>query len=173
MHHLQHMLLSALLVLVVYLLYQQQQMALDTQAIYQQQTKAAEVLSTALTPLTEKVNIIQTVTDQLGKTADDATKQKLGTLQNRIKLYQALALVNQANRLRADNKGEEAAKVLLSTKSPIWQASTELATYTSRLQALMTPIDQLSAAWKNKDTQSAPDSVRQELETILGELNHD
>ena len=173
MHHLQNMLISTIAVLVAYLLYQQQQILNFTVDLQRQQTQASDVLNTALTPLTEKITLIQSVTDQLSKQAEEQQKQKFTKINNRLKLYQTLVSIEQANRLRANNKGEEAAKTLLATKAPIWQSSTELTAYTSRLQALMSPIDQLSTAWKNNDTQAAPDSLRQELEVILGELNND
>lgn len=172
MHPLQNMLLSTIIVLVGYLLYQQQQM-LNVMVILQQQATSSDLVKTALVPLTEKITAIQNVTNQLGKDAEERQKQKLNKINNRIKLYQALTLVEQANRSRANNNGEEAAQTLQATKAPIWQSSTELSNYTGRLQALMSPIDQLSAAWKNHDTQTAPDAIRQELETILGELNND
>ena len=172
MHHLQQMLLSAVCVLVVYLLYQQQQLLLLVSDIQLQQTKAAEVTQKALTPLLEQITTIKAVTDRLGKEADNKTAQQLSSLQNKLALHQVLLDVAAAERLRAEGKGSEAADKLLSLKSPVWQASLALPNFTSRLQALMVPIDQLSTAWKNKDTSSPPDTIRQEVEKILGELKN-
>ncbi|MDD5392388.1 MAG: hypothetical protein PHE17_05150 [Thiothrix sp.] len=173
MNSLQHVLLSMLLALVVYLAVQNQQLRADIGAINTLQQGSAEVLAKTLAPLGEKIDAINTVTGKLGKDADAATNQKLAVLQNRLELYKTLGTVNQANQLRAAGKGAEAAEKLGSTKKAIWQAGEAFAAQKARLQGLMPAIDKLVAAWKGGDTNTAPDDVRKELEAVLGELGNE
>ena len=170
MNSLQHLLLSTLLVLVIYLIIQNQQLHASLQ--HGQQTTAT-TLATTLEPLAEKLDTINTVTTKLGKEADDAANQKLTTLQKHLSLYKILSIVNQAERLRAEGKGAEAAEKLTSTKKPIWQAGETFAAHKAKLQGLMGTIDKLTGAWKSGDTSTNVDTVRKELEAVLGELNND
>jgi hypothetical protein len=169
----QHVLLSMLLVLISYLVFQNQQLQTSIQALNTLQQGSATVLAATLAPLTTQIDAINTVTSKLGKEADDAANQKLAALQKRLDLYNILGTVNQANQLRTDGKGAEAAEKLGSTKKPIWQAGDTFTAQKARLQGLMGTIDKLTAAWKGGDTKTAPDAVRKELEAVLGELGNE
>lgn len=173
MHMFQHSLLSMLLVLVVYLAFQNQQLRTETSAIHTLQQQASDNLTKTLTPLAEQLDTIHSVTSKLGKAAEDANNQKLASLQQRLGLYKILGTVNQANRLRAEGKGAEAAEKLRNTKKPIWEAGETFADKKTRLQGLMGSIDKLVEAWKSGDTSMAADSIRNELEAVLGELGND
>jgi hypothetical protein len=173
MNHVQHVLLSMLLALVCYLTFQNQQLRTELAALNALQQDSAVVLTTTLAPLTAQLEAIHTVTSKLRQEADEASKKKLTAMQQRIDLYQLLSTVNQANQLRAAGKGTEAAEKLGSTKKPIWQAGDTFSAHKARLQGLMGTIDKLVTAWKNGDTTTAPDTVRKELETVLGELNNE
>ncbi|QTR50253.1 hypothetical protein [Candidatus Thiothrix anitrata] len=170
MNSLQHLLLSTLLGLVVYLIIQNQQLQASLQ--HAQQTTATTLTAT-LEPLAEKLDAINTVTTKLGKETDDAANQKLTALQKHLGLYKILSTVNQAERLRAEGKGAEAAEKLTSTKKPIWGAGETFAAHKAKLQGLMGPIDKLTGAWKSGDTSANVDAVRKELEAVLGALNND
>ncbi|HRJ51740.1 MAG TPA: hypothetical protein PLE99_03150 [Candidatus Thiothrix moscowensis] len=170
MNSLQHLLLSTLLVLVVYLIIQNQQLHASLQHGQQATTTT---LATTLEPLAEKLDAINTVTTKLGKEADDAANQKLTALQKRLSLYKTLSIVNQAERLRAEGKGTEAAEKLVSTKKTIWETGETFTAHKARLQGLMGPIDKLTGAWKSGDTSTNVDAVRKELDAVLGELNND
>lgn len=173
MHMFQHSLLSMLLVLVVYLAFQNQQLRTETSAILALQQQASDNLTKTLTPLAEKLDTIHSVTSKLGKAAEDANNQKLASLQQRLGLYKTLSTINQANRLRAEGKGANAAEKLLETKKPIWEAGDTFTDKKNRLQGLMEPIDILVEAWKKGDTSMATDSIRHEIEAVLGELGND
>lgn len=166
----QHILLSMLLGLLVYLAIQNQQLRAELTAVHTLQQGAAETMNKTLTPLTEKLAAIHNVTSKLGKEAEDASNQKLASLQKRLSLYKTLGTVNQADRLRAEGKGAEAAEKLGSTKKAIWEAGETFADKKARLQGLMGPIDKLTGAWKGGDTSTAAEAVRKELEAVLGEL---
>ncbi|OQX09118.1 MAG: hypothetical protein BWK73_23655 [Thiothrix lacustris] len=173
MNTISHILLSMLLVLVTYLVVQNQQLRTELEAISTTQHRVVEVLAETLTPLATKIDAINTVTSKIGKEADDATNQQLATLQKRLDLYKLVGTLNQANQLRAEGKGAEAAEKLTSTKKPIWQAGETFAAHKAKLQGLMGTLDKLSAAWKSGDTSTAPDAVRKTLEAVLGELNNE
>ena len=170
MNTLQHVLLSMLLVLVVYLTFQNQQLHA---ALQQGQQASAASVTAALTPLTEKLDAIHRVTSKLGKAADDAAEQKLTALQKRLNLYKTLSVVNQAEQLRAEGKGVPAAEKLATTKKPLWEAGETFADKKARLQGLMNPIDKLVSAWKGGDTNTNVAAIRKEIEAILGELGND
>ncbi len=170
MNTLQHVLLSMLLVLVVYLTFQNQQLHA---ALQQGQQASAASVTTALTPLTEKLDAIHAVTSKLGKAADDAAEQKLTALQKRLNLYKTLSVVNQAEQLRAEGKGVPAAEKLATTKKPLWEAGEAFADKKARLQGLMNPIDKLVSAWKGGDTNTNVAAIRTEIEAVLGELGND
>lgn len=170
MNTLQHVLLSMLLVLVVYLTFQNQQLHA---ALQQGQQASAASVTAALTPLTEKLDAIHAVTSKLGKAADDAAEQKLTALQKRLNLYKTLSVVNQAEQLRAEGKGVPAAEKLATTKKPLWEAGETFADKKARLQGLMNPIDKLVSAWKGGDTNTNVAAIRKEIEAILGELGND
>ncbi len=170
MNSFQHILMSTLLALLVFLVFQNQQIRADLDALNTAQQGSAKTLTETLAPLLEKLDSINAVTTKLGGAADEESNKKISALQQRLDLYTALATVNQANQLRATGKGAEAADKLGSTKKPIWQAGEALNAYKARLQGLMQPIDKLMAAWKAGDTSTAPDEIRKELEAILGEL---
>ena len=164
------MLMSTLLVLLIYLVFQNQQLRLELDEVRSLQRESADVMAKALDPLTEKVEAIGAVTSKLGKEADEETKKKIDVLQKRLELYGILNTVNQANGLRSAGKGTDAAEKLGSVKKPIWQAGDALKTHKARLQGLMQPIDELVKAWQAGNTATAPDTIRKELETVLGEL---
>ncbi|WP_287604422.1 hypothetical protein [Thiothrix sp.] len=170
MNTLQHVLLSMLLVLVVYLTFQNQQLHA---ALQQGQQASAASVTAALTPLTEKLDAIHAVTSKLGKAADDAAEQKLAALQKRLNLYKTLSVVNQAEQLRAEGKGVPAAEKLATTKKPLWEAGETFADKKARLQGLMNPIDKLVSAWKGGDTNTNVATIRKEIEAVLGELGND
>ncbi len=170
MNTLQHVLLSMLLVLVVYLTFQNQQLHA---ALQQGQQASAASVTAALTPLTEKLDAIHGVTSKLGKAADDAAEQKLTALQKRLNLYKTLSVVNQAEQLRAEGKGVPAAEKLATTKKPLWEAGETFADKKARLQGLMNPIDNLVSAWKGGDTNTNVAAIRKEIEAVLGELGND
>lgn len=170
MNTLQHVLLSMLLMLVVYLTFQNQQLHA---ALQQGQQASAASVTTALTPLTEKLDAIHAVTSKLGKAADDAAEQKLTALQKRLNLYKTLSVVNQAEQLRAEGKGVPAAEKLATTKKPLWEAGETFADKKARLQGLMNPIDKLVSAWKGGDTNTNVAAIRKEIEAVLGELGND
>ena len=173
MHHLQHVLLSTLLVLTGYLAFQHQQLRVDVQTLTTLQQGSASVLAETLTPITTKIDAINTVTSKIGKEADAASNQKLTALQQRLDLYKLIGTLNQANQLRAASKGAEAAEKLASTKKPIWQAGETFAAHKAKLQGLMGTLDKLIAAWKSGDTSTAPDAVSKVLEAVLGELGNE
>lgn len=173
MNHLQHALLSTLLVLTGYLAFQNQQLRVDVQALTTLQQGSSTVLAETLAPLATKIDAINTVTSKIGKEADAASNQKLTALQQRLDLYKLIGTLNQANQLRAEGKGAEAAEKLTSTKKPIWQAGETFAAHKAKLQGLMGTLDKLSAAWKGGDTSTAPDAVRKTLEAVLGELGNE
>lgn len=170
MNTLQHVLLSMLLVLVVYLTFQNQQLHA---ALQQGQQASAASVTAALTPLTEKLDAIHAVTSKLGKAADDAAEQKLTALQKRLNLYKTLSVVNQAEQLRAEGKGVPAAEKLATTKKPLWEAGETFVDKKARLQGLMNPIDKLVSAWKGGDTNTNVAAIRKEIEAVLGELGND
>ena len=170
MNTLQHVLLSMLLMLVVYLTFQNQQLHA---ALQQGQQASAASVTAALTPLTEKLDAIHAVTSKLGKAADDAAEQKLTALQKRLNLYKTLSVVNQAEQLRAEGKGVPAAEKLATTKKPLWEAGETFADKKARLQGLMNPIDKLVSAWKGGDTNTNVAAIRKEIEAVLGELGND
>lgn len=173
MNHFQHVMLSMLLALVGYLAFQNQQLRADIQAINTLQQGSATVLAETLAPLATKIDAINTVTSKQGKAADDAANQKLATLQKRLDLYKLIGTLNQANQLRAEGKGAEAAEKLASTKKPIWQAGETFPAHKAKLQGLMGTIDKLLAAWKSGDTSTAPDAIRKALEAVLEELGNE
>ena len=173
MNTISHFLLSMLLVLVTYLVVQNQQLRAELDVISTTQNSAAGVLAETLAPLATKIDAINTVTSKIGKEADDAANQKLAALQKRLDLYKLIGTLNQANQLRAEGKGTEAAEKLVSTKKPIWQAGETFAAHKAKLQGLMGTLDKLSAAWKSGDTSTAPDEVRKTLEAVLGELSNE
>ncbi len=173
MSHFQHVLLSMLLVLVSYLAFQNQQLRSEIQTLNTLQQGSAAVLAETLAPLASKIEAINAVTSKQGKEADDAAQKKQAVVQQRLDLNNILGTIKQANQLRADGKGAEAAEKLASTKKPIWQAGDTLTAQKARLQGLMGVIDKLVAAWKSGDTKTAADAVHKELEAVLGELGNE
>ena len=173
----QHLLLSLLLSLglglLIYLLIQNQQLQRQLAAVDALQRGSAENMGKTLIPLTEKLEAISLVTSKLSKETEDSHNKKLAHLQKRLDLYKTLGLLNQAELLRLEAKGVEAADKLVSTKKIIWEAGEALADKKARLQSLMGPIDKLVAAWKAGDLSPTADTVRKELETVLGELGND
>lgn len=173
----QHLLLSLLLSLglglLIYLLIQNQQLQGQLAAVYALQQGSAENMGKTLTPLTEKLEAVHLVTSKLSKEAEESQNKKLARLQKRLDLYKTLGLLNQVELLRLETKGIEAADKLASTKKIIWEAGETFVDKKARLQSLMGPIDKLVEAWKAGDLSSATDSVRQELEAVLGELGND
>lgn len=170
MSGLQHVLLSMLLALTIYLAFQNQQLHSEIQALNALQQGSSDVMAETLAPLATQMAGINEIVTGLGKEADDKTRQQMTALQQRIALYQVLGSVIQADRLRAAGKGKEAAAKLKSIKKPIWQAGDALPKHKDSLQGLMTTIDKLLKAWDRGDTSTAPDQVRKQLETVLGEL---
>jgi hypothetical protein len=170
MNSLQHVLMSTLLVLLIYLVFQNQQMRSELDALHVTQQAYAKTLAETLAPLAEKLEAINAVTTKLGGSADEETRNRINSLQKRLELYTVLTSINQSNSLRAEGKGAEAAAKLDSIKKPVWQAGDALSQYKTRLQGLMQPIDGLVTAWKAGNTGAAPDAIRKELEAILGEL---
>ncbi len=173
MNIISHVLLSMLLVLVAYLGIQNQQIRAELNALNASQQSAANVLTETLAPLSTKIDAINSVTSKIGKDADDAAKQKLAALQKRLDLYKLVGTLNQANQLRAEGKGAEAAEKLASTKKPIWEAGEIFTAHKAKLQGLMGPIDKLTGAWKSGDTSANVDAVRKELEAVLGALGNE
>ena len=170
MNGFQHVLLSMLLVLVIYLVFQNQQLHASINALNTHQQGVSDAMAKTLEPLATQLAAVNAVTSKLGKDADEAANQKLVPLQKRLELYKILGTIGLADGLRAAGKGAEAAEKLTSVKKHIWQAGEAFAAQKARLQALMGPIDKLVEAWKAGDTKTAADAVRKELEAVLGEL---
>ncbi|WP_040839179.1 hypothetical protein [Thiothrix nivea] len=170
MNSLHHVLISTLLVLQTYLVFQNQQLRTEMDGVKTLQRDSASVLAESLTPLSEKLETIDAVTTKLGGATDEESNKKISALQQRLDLHGILITVNQADQLRAEGKSGAAADKLKSVKEPIWQAGDTLKEQKARLQGLMQPIDTLVAAWQGNDTTTAPDTIRKELETVLGEL---
>ena len=173
MNHFQHVLLSMLLVLISYLVFQNQQLRLEIQSLTTMQQGSATVLAATLAPLATQIEAINTVTSKQGKAADEAEKKQQALAKQRTDLNAILATLKQANQLRADGKGKEAAEKLSSAKKPIWQAGDTLPAQKARLQGQMGVIDKLMAAWKGGDTSTTTDAIRKEIEAVLGELGHE
>ncbi|OQW98854.1 MAG: hypothetical protein BWK73_51650 [Thiothrix lacustris] len=173
MHHLQHVLLSTLLVLTGYLAFQNQQLRVEVQALITLQQGSASVLAETLTPIATKIDAINSVTSKMGKEAEDAAKKKQALVQQRLDVTNILGTLKQANQLRTEGKGAEAAEKLASTKKPIWQAGETFPAHKAKLQGLMGTLDKLIAAWKGGDTSTAPDAVSKVLEAVLGELGNE
>lgn len=169
----QHLLLSLVLGFLIYLLVQNQQLQVELAAVHSLQLNSADIMDKTLKPLAEKLDAIHLVTSKLGKEAEDLNNKKLANLQKRLNLYNALGVINQADSLRLEAKGVEAADKLVSIKKVIWEAGETLVDKKARLQGLMNPIDNLVGAWKAGDLSPAADTVRKELEAVLGELSHD
>ncbi|MGB3917669.1 hypothetical protein J9253_09505 [Thiothrix litoralis] len=173
MNHFQHVVLSMSLVLISYLVFQNQQLRAEIQVLTTLQQGSSTVLAETLAPLAIKIDAINAVTSKQGKAADEAEKKQQALAKQRSELSNILATLKQANQLRTDGKGKEAAEKLASAKKPIWQAGDTLTAQKTRLQALMGPIDKFMAAWKSGDTSTAPDAVSKEIEAVLGELGHE
>lgn len=169
----QHLLMSLGLGLIIYLLIQNQQLQGQLAAVYTLQQGSTESMGKTLTPLTEKLEAIHLVISKLSQEAEANQNKKLANLQKRLDLYKTLAVLNQVELLRVEAKGVEAADKLASTKKIIWSAGEALADKKTRLQALMGPIDKLMEAWKAGDLSPTTDTVRKELEAVLGELGND
>ena len=169
----QHVLLSFLVVLVSYLVWQNQQLTTTLNQLAFQQAHISEEMGKTLQPLAKQLDSIQASMNKLGAAADDSVKQKLQPLQIRLSLYKTLGVLQQAEQLRTEGKGAEAADKLQTTKDAIWKAGDALEKYKKRLQDLMAPIDGLVAKWKGGDTKTAADAIRKEIETILGELSNE
>ncbi|WML91464.1 hypothetical protein RCF98_03695 [Thiothrix lacustris] len=169
----QHVLLSMLLVLIGYLVFQNQQLHTELRTLIELQQGSSTVLTETLAPLATKIDAIDSVTSKQGKIADEAEKKKQALIKQRTDLKTILDTIKQANQLRTDGKGKEAAEKILSTKKPLWQASETLSAQKARLQGLMGPIDKLMAAWKSGDTSTTTDTVRKEIEAVLGELGNE
>lgn len=169
----QHLLLSLVLGFLVYLIVQNQQLKVELHAVYSLQLGSAEVMEKTLTPLTVKLDAINKVISKLSKEAEDANNKKLANLQKRLDLYKTLGVINQAESLRLEGKGLEAADKLAGTKKAIWEAGEALADKKARLQGLMEPIDKQVGAWKGGDMSTVADTVRKEIEAVLGELGND
>ena len=73
--------------------------------------------------------------------------------------------------LEKKSNPQEAAEKLLSTKGPIWKASTQHASVKTNLQALMTPIDVLASKWKSGDTNGTVQPVFKVLKQTLATLD--
>lgn len=73
--------------------------------------------------------------------------------------------------LEKKSNPQEAAEKLLSTKGPIWKASTQHASVKTNLQALMIPIDVLASKWKSGDTNGTVQPVFKVLKQTLATLD--
>ena len=169
----QNTLLSSLLALVAYQLVQQQNLQAQLHNLQQQQHETAGLLAQTLEPVGKQVESVQASVDKLVKGNDEATNQLIKKVTMRSSLVQALADVTQADLLRTQQQGKEAAEKLKSTKKVIWTAGDFFTAHKTRLQNLMTPIDKLVGSWQGGDMAAPAESLRKELNAVLGELNND
>ncbi len=170
MNWLPNTLLSALLLLVTYLLLQQQHINARLDTLQQLQQNTAGVLADSLQPLSEQLTLTQSGVDKLVNAADAASRAQLQTLTRRSSLVQALAELTLADLLLKEQRGQEAAQTLENTKKAIWEAGDFFTGQQQRLQGLMGPIDSRITAWQQGDLSLPADEIRKELTAVLGDL---
>lgn len=124
MNSLHHVLISTLLVLQTYLVFQNQQLRTEMDGVKTLQRDSASVLAESLTPLSEKLETIDAATTKLGGAADEESNKKISALQQRLDLHGILITVNQADQLRAEGKSGAAADKLKSVKNPSGRQAT-------------------------------------------------
>lgn len=112
---------------------------------------------------------------KLAQTAGNKTDPKLLKAKNRqiTQLNQTSSLQNvlvnvlKADLLGKEKQGEEAAKLLLSTKSSIWKLSEKWSKSKDALRALMAPVDILAGRWKRGDYSGNSESIQKVLFEVL------
>lgn len=80
-----------------------------------------------------------------------AKDQIITRLNQEAQVRNVIATVLQADLLGHEKQGDQAAELLLSTKSAIWKASEKWANSKDALRGLMAPIDILAGRWKRGD----------------------
>lgn len=75
--------------------------------------------------------------------------------------------VLKADLLGAEKQGEQAAELLLSTKSTIWKLSEKWGKSKDALRGLMAPVDILAAKWKRGDYSGNTKSIQKVLQDVL------
>jgi len=82
-------------------------------------------------------------------------------------MQDVLFKVLQADLLGAEKQGEQAAELLLSTKSAIWKLSEKWGKSKDALRGLMAPVDILAAKWKRGDYSGNTKSIQKVLQDVL------
>lgn len=80
-----------------------------------------------------------------------AKDQIITRLNQEAQLRNVIATVLQADLLGHEKQGDQAAELLLSTKSAIWKTSEKWKKSKDELRGLMAPIDILAGRWKRGD----------------------
>lgn len=96
-------------------------------------------------------------------------KQQLAKHTKLLELKKAYQVVIESE-LEKNSSPQDAAEKLLSTKGPIWKASTQHASVKTNLQGLMGPIDVLASKWKAGDTNGTVQPVFKVLKQTLATL---
>lgn len=96
-----------------------------------------------------------------------AKDQKIVSLNQTASLQAVVVNVLKADLLGKDKQGEQAAELLLSTKSSIWKLSDKWAKSKDSLRGLMAPIDILAGRWKRGDYSSDTKPIQQVLQDVL------
>jgi len=121
-----------------------------------------------------RIDELQEEQKRLAKTSNKGDPKKLKAKQLEIaQLNQTMAIKDvisnvQASELMGHKKqGAEAAKLILSTKKPIWKLSEKLKDSKDALRGLMAPIDIQAAKWKRGDFSGNTDKIRGVLKDVL------
>jgi len=80
-----------------------------------------------------------------------AKDQIITRLNQEAQLRNVIATVLQADLLGYEKQGDQAAELLLSTKTAIWKTSEKWTESKDELRGLMAPIDILAGRWKRGD----------------------
>ncbi len=96
-----------------------------------------------------------------------AKDQKIARLNQTASLQAVVMNVLKADLLTKDKQGEQAAELLLATKSSIWKLSGKWAKNKDALRGLMAPIDILAGRWKRGDYSGDTKPILQVLQDVL------
>lgn len=145
--------------------------------VHAEQSDAAkqnEALAADVMQRMEQLSIEQAAQAKLAKAASQpdpkllkAKDSAIAKLTQTASLQDAVLKVLKANLQSTEEKGEQAAKTLLSTKSSIWKLSGKLSKSKDALRDLMAPIDILAAKWKRGDYSGNSKTILKVLEDVL------
>jgi len=144
------------------------------QTVRSEFSDASEQSENASADVLQRMDELSVAQTKLAKSSGNANPELIKAknrtithLNQKASLQDVVVNVLKADLLSVEKQGEQAAELLLSTKSGIWKLSEKWEDNTKALRDLMAPIDILAGKWKRGDYSSNSKSIQQVLQDVM------